>query len=288
MLQVARLSPKALGDAAPLVAGYVHSLATDDGGFANRGSNSDLYYTSFATSALVALQEPLPVEGLCRYLQQFGAGEQLDLVHRSCLARVWSLLPRSSRPPLDIDGVLADVEQMRTPDGGYSAISKAKRGTLYGCFLALGVYQDLETLVPNPEGIIDCIDSLKTPDGGYANSDDLPVGLTPTSSAAAALLRQLGSPADSRLAEWLASRFHPQGGFLATPDAPMPDLLSTATALHALSSLHVNLAAFREPCLDFVDTLWTARGGFYGTWEDDHLDCEYTFYGLLALGHLSV
>jgi len=33
--------------------------------------------------------------------------------------------------------------------------------------------------------------------------------------------------------------------------------------------------------------LWTNRGGFYGNWLDDTLDCEYTYYGLLALGHLS-
>jgi hypothetical protein len=64
--------------------------------------------------------------------------------------------------------------------------------------------------------------------------------------------------------------------------------LSTATALHALSALHVPLAGLRDPCLDFVDSLWTNRGGFFGTWADDAVDCEYTFYALLALGHLSL
>ena len=44
----------------------------------------------------------------------------------------------------------------------------------------------------------------------------------------------------------------------------------------------------REPCLDFVDSLWTNRGGFFGTWADDTVDCEYTYYALLALGHLSL
>jgi len=44
----------------------------------------------------------------------------------------------------------------------------------------------------------------------------------------------------------------------------------------------------REPCLDFIDSLWVNRGGFYGTWDDDALDTEYTYYGLLALGHLAV
>jgi hypothetical protein len=69
--------------------------------------------------------------------------------------------------------------------------------------------------------------------------------------------------------------------------APLPDLLSTATALHALAAMHVDFSAAKEPCLDFIDTLWSSKGGFYGTWEDDVLDCEYTFYALLALGHLS-
>ena len=40
--------------------------------------------------------------------------------------------------------------------------------------------------------------------------------------------------------------------------------------------------------LIFLDSLWDARGGFHGHWADDHLDAEYTFYGLLALGHLSL
>jgi hypothetical protein len=37
-----------------------------------------------------------------------------------------------------------------------------------------------------------------------------------------------------------------------------------------------------------VDSLWDATGGFHGNWTDDMLDCEYTYYGLLALGHLSL
>jgi len=35
-------------------------------------------------------------------------------------------------------------------------------------------------------------------------------------------------------------------------------------------------------------SLWTSRGAFYGNWADDVADCEYTYYALLALGHLSL
>ncbi len=67
----------------------------------------------------------------------------------------------------------------------------------------------------------------------------------------------------------------------------MPDLLSTATALHAVAGMGVDLAPIREACLDFIDSLWCSEGAFQGHWADTQLDCEYVFYGLLALGHLS-
>jgi hypothetical protein len=43
----------------------------------------------------------------------------------------------------------------------------------------------------------------------------------------------------------------------------------------------------REPCLDFLDSLWTGNA-FVAHWEDEDPDCEYTFYALLALGQLAV
>ena len=52
--------------------------------------------------------------------------------------------------------------------------------------------------------------------------------------------------------------------------------------------MQADLSAVKEPCIDFVDSLWSGRGSFHGHWADDELDSEYTFYGLLALGHLRV
>jgi hypothetical protein len=86
----------------------------------------------------------------------------------------------------------------------------------------------------------------------------------------------------------LLAQVAPEGGFKAFSLAPMPDLLSTAVALHALDGLQMDYRACKEHCLDYIDTLWSAEGGFHGTWADDVLDCEYTYYGLLALGHLSL
>ena len=129
---------------------------------------------------------------------------------------------------------------------------------------------------------------METGDGAYANDRSMDVGSTNATAAAVTVLRNLDAPTPRGVGEWLTAQCRPGGGFVAMPKAPVPDLLSTATALHALSGLQVSFESLKEVCLDFVDSLWTNRGGFYGTWVDEELDCEYTYYGLLALGHLSL
>ena len=287
MLQVARLADKLLGESADLVVEFIRSQLNVDGGFKDRSGQSDLYYTVFGIECLFALRADLPTHLLAGYLRSFAGGDALDLVHISCLARCWAMLQRELLDDTIRGQILAKVESFRSSDGGYNASPGSSVGTLYGCFLATGAYQDLGGEIPAPHGIMRCIDSLRAADGGYANQLDFPMGLTPTTAAAVTLLRQFDEPIASELAIWLLARCHPEGGFFATPAAPIPDLLSTATALHALSGMHVDLHGVREKTLDFVDTLWSSEGAFFGNWEDDILDCEYTYYALLALGHLA-
>lgn len=269
MLQVARLAPGQLGESSPLVAAYVLGQQTERGGFADRAGAADLYYTVFGVECLAALQQPLPTDRLAAYLRGFGDGAALDLVHFCCLVRCWAALGQ----PLALPGRL---ESEREADGGF--------GTLYRTFMAHAAYQDmdLEPPVETP------VERFRAGDGGYADFPGAPSGLVPSTAAAVALRRALGLPPDPALADWLVARCHPRGGFFATPVAPIPDLLSTATALHALTLLRFDLAPLREVCLDFVDTLWSSRGAFCGSWADDTFDVEYTWYALLALGHLSL
>jgi prenyltransferase beta subunit len=113
------------------------------------------------------------------------------------------------------------------------------------------------------------------------------IASTNSTAAALAVLGRLGRLRDlTGAGRWLLAQQHPLGGFRASPLAPLPDLLSTATALHVLAGIGMELGPLREPCLDFIDSLWSNRGSFHGHWADEQLDVEYTFYGLLALGHL--
>lgn len=293
MLQVARLAPRLLGESAALVASFLRGGLNPDGGFVDRGGRSDLYYSVFALEGLLALREDLPAASRA-FVEGFGDGEGLDFVHLACLARCRADLGLTRDDGDGADGralahrLAERLERHRARDGGYNNAVGAEAGTAYGCFLAFGAYEDLGLSPPDADRLLACIERMRADDGGYANQPGLPQGLTPPTAAAAALFHHLGRPADPALSAWLLDRHHPQGGFYASPLAPVPDLLSTATALHALSALHADLDPVREPCLDFIDTLWSNSGGFCASWADDERDAEYTYYALLALGHLAV
>ena len=288
MLQVARLSPQLLGDSARLVIDFLHGQLNADGGFRDRAGRSDLYYTVFGMEAMMALRADLPHARIGQYVASFGDGEGLDLVHLGCLARCWANLPPELRMNAPREAIAQRIERHRSLDGGYHARPGAEHGTIYGCFLSMASYQDLQLEMPQPLRMLPCLEYLKADDGGYANQDEVPIGLTPPTAAAVTLLRHLQQPIDPALRDWLLSRHHPEGGFYASPMAPLPDLLSTATALHALAGMQADLEPVKEPCLDFIDSLWTNTGSFYGNWTEEALDSEYTYYGLLALGHLAV
>jgi hypothetical protein len=182
----------------------------------------------------------------------------------------------------------ARLEEYRTADGGVDAEPGAPSGSAYGAFLAVTAYEDLGLQVPGRDTFLHGLKQLRAADGGYGNQPHQACGLTPTTAAVATLLRALGHECPAGLESWLLSQRHPESGFFAVPGAPIPDLLSTATALHALCGMGVSFDSFRQPCLDFVRSLWDGHGAFAGSWADPTPDCEYTYYGLLALGHLGL
>lgn len=294
MLQVARLAPKLLGESAGLVRSFLLNQQNDDGGFKDRVGKSDLYYTVFGLDGLVALQAAQSAKRIDSYLQGFGDGESLDFAHLCCLARcraAWAEFDRSGPAQLPAESghsILARIERYRSKDGGYNPIAGSDAGTAYGCFLAFAAYQDLRAKMPEPLRVVQSLKYLEARDGAWANERQVKVGSTNATAAAVTVLRQLNVPIHADVGAWLLAQTHSGGGFKAAPNAPISDLLSTATALHALAGMETSFEQIKESCLDFIDSLWTNEGAFHGNWADDALDGEYTFYGLLALGHLSL
>jgi prenyltransferase beta subunit len=289
LLQVARLAPRLLGDSTGLVRDFFRRQLSTTGAGLDRAGRPDLYYTIFALAGMQALDVEAPLERVVEYLSTFGDGERLDFVHLSALARCWAVVGAERFPKESERALLARLESFRKPDGGYEGDPKLSHGTAYGAFVALGAYEDLGHTPPRPLMLIQSLKRLETPDGAWSNVPGARTGATNATAGAVTLIRHLGFSVNETVGDWLLARTHPQGGFVAVPQAPMPDLLSTATVLHALAAMDCRLpSAVHEGCLDFIDTLWSGEGGFHGHWADDHLDSEYTFYGLLALGHLSV
>ena len=290
MLQVARLAPDLLGDAASLVEAFLRSRMTPDGGFMDRDGRPDLYYTVFGMEGLLALRREPDWPALATWLQGFGGGAGQDFVHLCCLARCWNAMPPAAATLAGAARIemLSRLSAWRTPDGGFHQSPVATRCSAYGSLLGWAAHYDLKAELPAADQLGSCLAALRTPDGGYANEPGIPLGTTPATAAAVALHRHLHRTPDPAAGAWLLAQLHPEGGFKAMPGAPLPDLLSTATALHALDGMQVSFAAHKEALLDYVDTLWSAEGGFHGHWADDALDVEYTYYGLLALGHLAL
>jgi hypothetical protein len=298
MLRAARRATAALPDPAAVIA-FVRNQALPDGSFRDRSGKGDLYYTVFGLQclrALDALDEPAAEAAgysrTCaeRYLGSFGDPRALDFVHAACLARSWALVrPRHPTGRADVRSALAArLEAFRSTDGGYNPVAGSAAGSAYGCFLALGAWQDLALEAPDAAGIVQCVRSLRTADGGYTNEAGLPFASAPATAACAVVIAEAGEPVDKSAARYLLNCAHPSGGFVAMARAPAADLLSTATGLHALAQMDAPPdQATALATLGFVAGLAMESGGFRGSEDDPVADCEYTFYGLLALGHLA-
>ncbi|MCX7591014.1 MAG: hypothetical protein N2255_05240 [Kiritimatiellae bacterium] len=265
---------------------FLQGQLTPEGGFGNRAGQADLYYTVFGIDCLRALNESLPVEALRSFVDGFGTGEGLDFVHLVCLIRCRGALFGGEAGDPAARVILERLKPYATADGGFNSKMGARHGSTYASFLACLAHESVGLPLSSVNGMVRSLARLKAQDGGFANAPGMPRGTVPATAAACVTLIRLGESVEPSVVEWLLSRCESDGGFRATPEAPWPDLLSTATALYALKLAAVDLAPLREPCLDFVESLWDESGGFVGHQADSVPDCEHTFYGLLAMGCL--
>jgi len=266
---------------------FVMGQMNPDGGFRGRTLGSDLYYTLFGLECLEALNHPLPFDELSRYLRLFDDGSGLDFIHLCCCARCLGKLPEDLKRDKNDCAILKKLDPYRTEMGGYRLLLESDHDSIYASFLAVLTHEDLGVTIKQPKRVLHALQSLRSSDNGYADQLGLSKGTTTVTAAAAVLLNHYNECKNDGLGDWLMDHYRPYGGFVATTDTPIPDLLSTATALFALHCLGVSLESIRERTLMFIESLWHDSGGFCGHIADNTPDCEYTFYGLLSLGILA-
>ncbi len=288
LLDAAKKSaPYLTDDAKHLILSFLKNQINPDGGFKGKSGESDIYYTLFGLSTAVILDNLEILEDASTYIDAYSDIESLDFVHLTSYIRCVSILSFLDKRCADrrLDTLFTLLEKYRADDGGYSySRNNPIDGSIYASFLARLAYERSGRRMPGPGKIRACIKKYKTTDQAYAEAMDIQSGTTTVTAAAIIMLKELSGITDRRAGDWLIERQGAHGGFYSSPQAPTPDLLSTASAVFALNTVRCNHDKINEKCLDFTEDLMRENGGISGCANDAVPDCEYTFYGLLTIG----
>lgn len=274
------------------IARFLLAQQQPDGGFRGPAGGSDLYYTLFALAALTGSAGFQPASSstgsagfqpTLPYLATFDDGESLDLVHLAALAVCRGTL--GERPPRQwCKQVATRLEAFRLPDGGFADEADCHHGTPYGAYLAILAASALGIRLPQRSQAIAAARRCQARDGGYAGRPGAITGTVPATIAALILNAIEWHRPPRETIAWFAL-CQRGAAFAAAPDAPLPDLLSTATVLAANRLLRLKLPVAARATAAFVESCWHDSGGF-GAVPEARPDAEYTFYALLALGAL--
>jgi hypothetical protein len=267
---------------------------------------------------------------LTAYLLRFGSGDNLGFMDLVSLTRARSRLMPDQTPPEWRQSIANHITRFRAADGGYASQSGSSVSSATATYMARIAFESLGIDPDNPATLCASLASLATPDGAFSNLPGMPAGNTQSTAASLILLNHFGwqppggvpplgitaphgnatlvpagltplphtlsplhpSPFTPPSPSWLLDRLDDSGGFLSFPNAPIPDLLASGTALFALSCL----AATEPPlppeliaaCQAFITARRGPSGGYTGHAFDTVEDVEYTYYALLALGSLHV
>jgi len=242
---------------------FVKNLQTTSGGFADKGGNSDLYYTLFGCfiAEALGLDQVMPL--LKDYVKEVVCTKPPKGVYLKSAIILWAkLFGNETFPPVLRRKTITNI---KNPD---------HQPALYTDFINLLAAYYSEDY----SGLNQVKKRIET----NHKRTELPCSVT---AAQLILLDIFGKPTQEMMNE-LNAFYKKNGSFSATIHTPVGDLLSTAVALYALRFANADLRLIKPDCLNFIDSLYV-DGGFCATATDVEPDVEYTFYGLLALGALN-
>lgn len=289
IIRTVMLSVHALDtEAKKRIGNYTASQFDETGGFYNRAQRPDLYYTLFGLSCAYIMELELDYSKTLNYLQSFDI-ENLSLVELSSIAKCLSILGMLGKKipeRVSYNRLLDSINKFRTSNGSFSYDGRGK-GFPYAVFLAMNFYQDLRIKPPDSGNLVDALKEYKQVDGRFPNPYSNSKGLILSTVAGLLSLRQLTGEINQSTLSWLNQQYTIAGGFKADQNSPLPDLLSTAVALFALRVCGTDMQKYRQSSREFITNHWLENPGcFTGTLADETGDCEYTYYGLLALGSI--
>lgn len=268
------------------------SFETPEGAFLGKrgidhSSVGDLYYSAFAIRGLFlldALSHAKCFERNVRFydLQQqsnLSAVEQVSLIFCNVLL---SLTQGRELTENDRNQAKIELRRFRRPDGCFATSEKSAYSSTYQTFLTATAFEMLGLETEKQAIPVVPILSRQQSDGGFVELEKLHRSGTNPTAAAVGLLKIRGHEPNDAAAciNFLLARQLSSGGFQANTQVPLPDLLSSFTAIIALDDLgavnRCNLNGLRQ----FITSMRADDGGYFGAAWDRQSDVEYTFYGL--------
>ena len=264
------------------IIGFVKSQQTDKEAFIDKSGKTDLYYTFFGwmLSYILGIRPDHQKTGA--YLSEQHM-ESMDLIHY--VAFIHCMILRKLWKTGKAGFILRKL--LSLPVRQLQDIKEYPHNNMYSPysrFIWLSLLEDTGHTIPDKNEILEDLSFYKTSGGGYANVRETDSATTNATVAALAVRGQLEGYEVNEDIQFLRELQNSSGGFSATGNAPVPDLLSTATSLFMLKCY--NLQPTFSPN-DFIEAHWLDSGGFAGTLLEEKSDVEYTFYGLLALGTMN-
>jgi geranylgeranyl transferase type-2 subunit beta len=273
---------------------YFLAAQREDGGFAGREGNSDLYYTAFGMRALSILGELYGerAERAASFIKSKMHGREsivdfLSLIYAGKLLEISAGIDVFAHAAPSWRQAIGDaMEKLRRPDGGYAKGEEGALSSTYHTFLVLLCLELLELPLPDAKAVTDFLLSMRAEEGGFREIlVGKRAGANPT-AAAIGSLRILGMLSDEVRDDtigYLLDMQSDEGGFQANTRIPFADLLSTFTGLLTLMDLggdeELNLKSLER----FAKSLELESGGFRAAVLDPAHDVEYGFYGLGTL-----
>jgi geranylgeranyl transferase type-2 subunit beta len=266
-----------------------------DGGFAGREGPSDLYYTGFGLRGLALLGElhGRPAERAAEFLAGRMTGHAplvdfVSLLFGAALLEVSAGIDVFAQAsPLWRGAVADELESLRRADGGYAKSYEGAASSTYHTFLVLLARQLTGGALVDPQRMVEFILSQRRDDGGFVEIRPMrSSGTNPTAAAIGALkvLGQVdGEIAAGAVGFLLEDTWDDEGGFRANTRIPIPDVLSTFTALVTLADLGALAEVDRAVVQRWARSLEQSEGGFLAAAWDGLADVEYSFYGLGVL-----
>ncbi|MCD8260912.1 MAG: hypothetical protein LUD15_04980 [Bacteroides sp.] len=283
LLEILRNGIGQLGkEALDRVKEYVVSSQTSGGAFTDKSGKEDLYYTLFGL--MLAYLTGLPVDSrrTAQYLDSVDT-EALDLIHYAAWIRCRNLLTLIRRGKAG--ALLTLFRKVEIPPlRSFKMLLNGDPFSPYTRFIWYSLLEDTRHSVGRSATWLQDLQPYRVSTGGYANRKGAGTATVNATAAALSVTGQLTGYKSNNDIVYLREIQDPSGGYKATPHTPVPDLLSTATALFTLRNYNMEPAVVP---LDFIEAHWLDSGGFAPTLLENSSDMEYTFYGLLALGACS-